>query len=111
LIVFCTALVFFVHPSFIEGRLGVAITALLTLVALQLTTASGLPEADYLLMTDKVYLLCYLFVIATLMQVARTSAAVQAGRFDAVRKSDRRMLFALLALLLLGAGGIVLLTA
>ncbi len=88
LVIFCTALVFFVHPSYVEGRLGVVITALLTLVALQLTTASGLPEVDYLLMTDKVYLLSYLFIIATMLQVVRTSSLVYAQNHELVRVRD-----------------------
>ncbi|MEZ0260621.1 MAG: hypothetical protein ACAH80_06395 [Alphaproteobacteria bacterium] len=103
LIILCTALVLFVHPAYIEGRLGVAITALLTLVALQLTSASGLPEADYLLMADKVYMLSYLFIIATLTQVVRTSRLVQAGRHDAATASDRGALYCFIAAF---AGGI-----
>jgi hypothetical protein len=93
LIILCTALVLFVHPAYIEGRLGVAITALLTLVALQLTTASSLPEADYLLMADKVYMLSYLFIIATLMQVVRNSRLVHTGKHDTASASDRSALY------------------
>ncbi len=104
LIILCTALVLLVHPAYIEGRLGVAITALLTLVALQLTTASALPEADYLLMADKVYMLSYLFIIATLTQVVRTSRLVHAGQHDAARNSDSRALNCFIAAY---AGGII----
>jgi hypothetical protein len=91
LILLCTALVLNIHPSYIEGRLGVVITALLTLVALQLTSASGLPEVDYMLMTDKIYLLSYLFIIATLIQVVRHSRAVHEKSFDAIAQQDIRM--------------------
>lgn len=91
LILLCTALVLNIHPAYIEGRLGVVITALLTLVALQLTSASSLPEVDYMLMTDKIYLLSYLFIIATLMQVVRHSKAVQEKTYDAVWREDVRM--------------------
>lgn len=110
LILFCTALVFFVHPAYIEGRLGVAITALLTLVALQLTTASTLPEVDYLLMTDKIYLLSYLFIIGTLTQVVRASRLVHAQKYDDVRLSDRFALGLACLLLFGGIGAIVWLT-
>ena len=102
LIILCTTLVFRVHPAYIEGRLGVAITALLTLVAFQLTTSSGLPDATYLLLTDKVYILCYLFIIATLMQVVRTSSAVHHGDVQNAQKSDRKALILLLVFLVLG---------
>lgn len=109
LIMICAALVFFVHPAYVEGRLGVAITALLTLVAFQLTTASNLPDVDYLLMTDKIYLVSYLFIIATMLQVARVSRLVHAQKFDEVRIRDRRALM-LCSLMLVGGLGIILWT-
>ncbi len=102
LIVFCASLVFFVHPSYVEGRLSVVITALLTLVALQLTTANSLPDVAYLLLTDKIYILCYLFIIAALMQVVRSSAKVHAGALDGVQRADRQMLWGLLCMMLAG---------
>lgn len=46
LIVACGALVFFVRPRYVEGRIGLGITALLTLVALQLTAGASLPDVD-----------------------------------------------------------------
>lgn len=46
LIVVCAALVFYIHPTYVEGRIGMGISALLTLVMMQLTTNSQLPEAD-----------------------------------------------------------------
>ncbi len=91
LILLCTALVLNIHPAYIEGRLGVVITALLTLVALQLTSASGLPEVDYMMMTDRVYLLSYLFIIATLAQVVRHSRGVHEKSFGIIARQDIRM--------------------
>jgi len=73
LIVVCAALVFFVRPRYVEGRIGLGITALLTLVALQLTSGAALPDVDYLMMIDKVYLLAYVFIIVSLMHVVATS--------------------------------------
>jgi len=73
LIILCTALVFFVRPFFVDGRIGLGITALLTLVALQLSGGSSLPEVDYLMMLDKVYMVSYGFIILTLVRVVSTS--------------------------------------
>jgi hypothetical protein len=73
LIVVCAALIFFVRPRYVEGRIGLGITALLTLVALQLTSSAALPDVDYLMMLDKVYLLAYVFIIASLARVVATS--------------------------------------
>lgn len=73
LIVACSSFVFFIRPRYVEGRLGLGITALLTLVALQLTTGASLPDVDYLTMLDKMFLLAYLFIILTLGRVVLTS--------------------------------------
>ncbi|MCB1681672.1 MAG: hypothetical protein KDI65_07040 [Alphaproteobacteria bacterium] len=102
LILVCTGMVYFVHPQYIEGRLGVVITALLTLVALQLTSTSALPDVDYLLLTDKVYLLSYLFIMVTLWQIVRTSARVRAESYEKVLRSNIYALFMVVVLLVAG---------
>lgn len=103
LILICTAMVYFVHPFYIEGRLGVVITALLTLVALQLTSASSLPDVDYLLLTDKIYILSYLFIILTLWQIVRTSKKVKDENYGIVAKSNMIVLSVFTTLLIGGA--------
>lgn len=92
LVAICGLMVFFVHPAHVDGRMGVAITALLTLVALQLTTSSNLPDVNYLLLTDKIFFIGYLFVIGTLLQVARTSHLARREDYTPVIRSDRRAL-------------------
>ena len=39
---------------------------MLTLVALQLTATSGLPDVNYLILLDKLYILSYAFVVLTM---------------------------------------------
>ena len=73
LIVVCALLVYFVRPRYVEGRIGLGITALLTLVAIQLTATSSLPDVDYLMMLDKIFLLAYLFIIVALGRIVATS--------------------------------------
>jgi hypothetical protein len=90
LIVVCASLVFFVRPRYVEGRIGLGITALLTLVALQLTATSGLPDVDYLMMLDKIFLLAYLFIIVALARVVATSwRGADAEAEAAVKRKDR----------------------
>lgn len=110
LVAACAALVFFIHPSFVEGRIGMGITALLTLVALQLTTNSQLPEVDYLMMIDMLYFAAYMFVIASLAQVVRTSWAAYREDDDKAIASDRRAVIYLGAAYLLGTLAIMTLT-
>jgi Neurotransmitter-gated ion-channel transmembrane region len=90
LIVVCAALVFFVRPRYVEGRIGLGITALLTLVALQLTSGASLPDVDYLMMIDKTYLLAYLFIILALVRVVMTSwLGADAQAEASISRSDR----------------------
>jgi hypothetical protein len=104
LIVVCAALVFFIHPTFVEGRIGMGITALLTLVALQLTTNSQLPEVDYLMMIDMLYFVSYIYVVISLAQVVRTSWSAHRGETDSAVAQDR---FAFMA----ATGAYVMVTA
>ncbi len=102
LIVVCAALVFFVRPRYVEGRIGLGITALLTLVALQLTSGASLPEVDYLMMLDKIYLLAYVFVILALARVVATSwRSENVEAEESMSRTDRiwvGVMFAVLAL-------------
>lgn len=91
LIIVCATLIFFIMPSRVDGRIGLGITALLTLVALQLTAASTLPEVGYLMLIDKVYLASYAFIIAALGRVVATSWSGEDGRSVAeVARADHR---------------------
>jgi hypothetical protein len=63
---------------------------LLTLVALQLTSNSQLPEVDYLMMIDMLFIAAYLFVIASLAQAVFTSWHTQGGEEDKAAALDRK---------------------
>ncbi|MBA2127361.1 hypothetical protein DLM45_14175 [Hyphomicrobium methylovorum] len=89
LIIVCSTLIFFIMPSRVDGRIGLGITALLTLVALQLTATSTLPEVGYLMLIDKIYLASYAFIIAALWRVVATSWSGEDGQsVQAVARRD-----------------------
>jgi hypothetical protein len=91
LIVICASLIFFIMPSRVDGRIGLGITALLTLVALQLTASASLPDVGYLMLIDKIYLASYAFIIAALGRVVATSWSGEDGRaVEDVARGDRR---------------------
>jgi hypothetical protein len=91
LIVVCASLVYFVRPRYVEGRIGLGITALLTLVALQLTATAPLPDVDYLMMIDKIFLLAYLFIIVALARVVASSwRGADPEAEAAIKQADRR---------------------
>ena len=101
LIVVCASLVYFVRPRYVEGRIGLGITALLTLVALQLTATASLPDVEYLMMLDKIFLLAYLFIIIALARVVATSwRGADTDSEAAIKRADRRWAAGVLALYL-----------
>lgn len=101
-VVLCAALMFLFSPKYVESRAGMGITSLLTIVALQITLNEDLPEIDYLVLIDKVYLVAYLFVIGGLAVVVRTSWLIQRGEEARAARIDR------VSLALLGAGYVLI---
>ena len=83
------------HPRYVEGRIGIGITALLTLVALQLTSNSSLPEVDYLILLDKLYIASYGFVVLTMVVIVWNSWVDAEGDVDKAKAADRRGLWGL----------------
>jgi len=89
LVALTAALSLAIHPKYVEGRIAVGITALLTLVALQITSNSSLPEVDYLILLDKLYILSYGFVVLTMAIIVRNSWVDASGNVDAAIHADR----------------------
>lgn len=66
LIILCAAAALLLSAPNVEARIGLAITSLLALVALQFSMAGTLPEVGYLLMLDQIYIASYLFVLTVI---------------------------------------------
>jgi len=88
----CAGMALRIDPTHTEGRIGLVITALLTLVAMQITTASSLPEVSYLMLLDMIYLLAYSYILFILAQVVRGSWQDGDDEIEAAVKSDSRSL-------------------
>lgn len=110
LVALTAALSLMVHPRYVEGRIGIGITALLTLVALQLTSNDDLPEVDYLILLDKLYILSYGFVVLTMAMIVRNSWVDATGDVAAAIKADRRGLALLCVGYLVAAALLIVLT-
>lgn len=91
-VVVCAALMFLLSPQLTDARVDVGITALLTVVALQITYGDALPDVGYLMLMDKVYLLAYAFVLAGLAVVVWSTRLAEAGNLDAAASLHRRAL-------------------
>ena len=104
IVVLVAAAALLLSPSHVEARVGLSITALLTLVALQFSAMAGLPEVGYLLMIDQVYLASYgfvLLVVALLVMTTREDDDAKVSGAEAVAKGGP--ITALLAVLLYAA--------
>lgn len=89
IVVLITSLVFLLPARMEDARVGIGITAMLTMVALQWTTTSTLPNVSYLMMIDLVYMLSIGYVLATM---AYTVIASRRAKHDAGESTiDRRV--------------------
>jgi len=91
-VIFCAGLMFLFHPKHVDARVELGITALLTIVALQITLNDDLPEVAYLILLDKIYLVAYMFVIAGLAVVVRTTWLLEKEEVERAVRLDRRSL-------------------
>ncbi len=102
LLVVATAfLVFFVPVQFVEARVGLVITGLLTLVAMQLGLSGELPDVAYLLMLDVLYLCAYGFILVAMADVIYTARRVRLGETESAQAVNRVVMSGLAAAYLL----------
>ena len=106
-VILCAAMMFLLAPSYVDSRVDVGITSLLTIVALQMTFNQDVPDVGYLMLMDKIYICSYLFVIFGLLFVVRTTRMVDQGRADEARKMHGVSLLVLFAVYVLATGALV----
>jgi hypothetical protein len=100
-VILSSALMFLFNPMHVDSRVGIGITGLLTIVALQITLNEDLPEIDYLVLIDKIYLCGYFFVIAGLALVVKTTWMHEKGETLKAAFYNRRALAILTSLYVL----------
>jgi len=79
LIILSAAFALLLDPDHVEARIGLAITALLTLVAMQFTMLSGLPDVAYLTLLDQVFLASYGYILVVIGLVVRGTRTDERG--------------------------------
>ena len=102
IVLMCSGLALYIDPTHTEGRIGLVITALLTLVAMQITTVGSLPEVGYLTLLDMVYLLSYAYILIIMARVARGSWIDDVDQMKMAARGDRKLLFATTTLYAVG---------
>lgn len=76
------------HPSQLASRAAMTGTALLTTVFMQQGYTSNLPEVNYLVLMDKIYVVVYLLIILSLVQVVIQGAMDKKHLLDDYRKAQ-----------------------
>lgn len=66
ILILITSLIYVLPARLEEARAGVAITAMLTMVAMHWTTDSSLPAVGYLTLIDLIYILSMLYILVTM---------------------------------------------
>lgn len=106
-VILCAALMMLLAPSYVDSRVGVGTTSLLTIVALQMSFNDNLPEVGYLTLMDKIYLLSYGYVIVGLGVVVRTTRMLGGDGAGAAVSLHRRALVALTAVWMALVAGLI----
>lgn len=97
------------HPQYIDPRSQLPIGGLLTAVFLQQSYNSALPDTGYMVLMDKIYLLCYLLISGVLLQVIIAGNLLTKGSKSSIKKVDmQERWLALTFALLFGVGVVVL---
>ena len=107
IVMFLTLTAFFISPDFIDSRVGITVTALISAVALQLSANAELPAIGYLTLLDKVYLLSYAIVLAATATVTVSHRLATHGKMAQAAAIDRAVLCGLSAVLVLGTASLL----
>ena len=88
IVLLSTFCVFWLPPEQIDSRVGLAITALLSAVALHITAISNLPPVSYLVLIDKIYNLAYGVVFLTLVSIIASVRLVESDNSSRAVRLD-----------------------
>lgn len=89
--------IFFIPISFFDSRVEIAVTGLLSLIALQMVLADNLPPVGYLTLADRVYYMSYFIVMCALIETVWVYFSFKRDDLLA-RRIDRVAAFVMLAL-------------
>ncbi|MBX2893390.1 MAG: hypothetical protein KF734_20930 [Saprospiraceae bacterium] len=91
------------HPSYIDTRSSLPIGGLLTAVFLQQSYSDALPDTGYMVLMDKIYLLCYFLISMVLLQVIRAGNDLARNQPEQIIiRRERRLARVFFAIFILG---------
>lgn len=68
IVIFSSIGAFFLHPKYVEGRISLPLSGLLTAVFLQESYSNNLPDISYMVLMDKIYVLSYILIIVAIVE-------------------------------------------
>lgn len=99
IVILLTSLIYVLPARLEEARAGIAVTAMLTLMALQWTVTSNLPDVGYLMMIDVIYLVSMVYIlIAMAYSVIGSRRSLHELESESTLRLDRRVGLASLAI-------------
>jgi hypothetical protein len=78
--------VFWIDPSELSSQVQISITTILTVIAFAFAIQANLPKVPYLTFIDVFFLICYLFVFATAIELTAVHLAGRRGHGARVRR-------------------------
>lgn len=106
-VVLGASLMLLLKTTYVDARLGIGITSLLTVVAIQLAANETMPSVDYLILMDKIHLAAYVYVLAGLAIVLRTARQVDQDQVEAAQRFQRRCFIVTTAAFLTAIAGLI----
>ncbi len=107
IVLLCTLAIFFINPIYSDSRLALAITALVSAVAMHITVSADLPAVGYLVLIDKIYNLSYIAIFCALAETVFTIYLKDRAQFNVAKKVDRYTFFILAISFLLSCFGVI----
>jgi hypothetical protein len=89
-VVLGASLMLLLKTTYVDARVSIGITSLLTVVAIQLAANETMPSVDYLILMDKIHLAAYVYVLVGLAIVLKTAQQVDQNAIAAAQTFQRR---------------------
>ncbi len=81
--------VFWLDPSELSAQATISVTTILTVIAFAFAIQANLPKVSYLTFIDVFFLICYLFVFLTALEIAAVHTAGRSGKIARARRLTR----------------------
>ena len=82
--------VFWIEPDDLNTQVSIGVTCLLAAIAFQYAESSSLPEVSHLTLADRVYVACYLAIVATMLESVYTHSSAKKGNHRKAVHLERR---------------------